>query len=69
MLVLTRRASERIMIGKDIVITVCEVHGNKVRIGIEAPDSVAVMREEVLGRAVRNTPEAPNPLETNKHPA
>lgn len=48
MLVLTRRANESIMIGGDITITVLDVKGDHVRIGIRAPRSVAVHREEVL---------------------
>ncbi len=47
MLVLTRRANESIMIGDDIVITVLDVRGDQIRIGIRAPRSVAVHREEV----------------------
>lgn len=47
MLVLTRRANESIMIGDDIVITVLDVRGDQIRLGIKAPRSVAVHREEV----------------------
>ena len=47
MLVLTRRTDQRIVIGDDIVITVLEVKGDSVRLGIEAPRSVTVHREEV----------------------
>ncbi len=47
MLVLTRRANQSIMIGSDVVVTVLEVHGEQVRIGIKAPRSVAVHREEL----------------------
>ena len=47
MLVLTRRANQSIMIGDDIVITVLDVRGDQIRIGIKAPRSVAVHREEV----------------------
>jgi len=47
MLVLTRKRGERIMIGDEVVITVIEVSGDQVRIGIEAPRSVTVMREEL----------------------
>jgi carbon storage regulator len=47
MLVLTRRRGERIMIGDEIVVTVLEVNGDQVRIGIDAPRSVGVFREEV----------------------
>ena len=50
MLVLTRRINERIVIGDDIVVTVLEVHGEQVRLGIDAPRSVKVFREEVLQR-------------------
>ena len=48
MLVLSRKVRERIVIGDGIVLTVVSVHGPHVRIGIEAPDSVAVWREELL---------------------
>lgn len=48
MLVLTRRSQQSIMIGKDVVITVLEVRGDQVRIGVSAPRDVAVHREEVF---------------------
>lgn len=48
MLVLTRRANQSVMIGADVVVTVLEVRGDQVRIGISAPRSVAVHREEVF---------------------
>lgn len=51
MLVLTRRAGESIVIGEDVVVTVVEVRGDVVRLGIAAPRSVQVHREEVF-RAV-----------------
>jgi carbon storage regulator len=47
-LVLTRRSNQSIMIGKDIVVTVLEVRGEQVRIGIKAPREVEVHREEVF---------------------
>ena len=50
MLVLTRRINERIVIGDDIFVTVLEVHGEQVRLGIDAPRTVKVFREEVLQR-------------------
>jgi carbon storage regulator len=46
-LIITRRAGERIMLGEDIAIQVMEVSGNQVRLGIEAPKSVPVYREEI----------------------
>ena len=47
MLVLTRRAGESVMIGDDVVITVLEVRGDVIRVGIRAPREVQVHREEV----------------------
>jgi carbon storage regulator len=46
-LVLTRRAGEKIMLGDDVVVHVVQIVGNKVRIGIQAPGSLPVYREEV----------------------
>ena len=48
MLVLTRRKNQSIVIGDDIVITVLEVKGDQIRIGITAPREVQVYREELL---------------------
>ena len=48
MLVLTRRPHQSIHIGDDIVVTVLEVKGDQIRIGINAPRDVQVHREEVL---------------------
>ncbi len=47
MLVLSRRPGESINIGDDVVVTVLEVHGDTVRVGIDAPRTVRVHREEV----------------------
>ncbi|MBX7255364.1 MAG: carbon storage regulator CsrA [Candidatus Hydrogenedentes bacterium] len=47
MLVLTRKENENIMIGDDIVVKVLDVRENQVKIGIVAPRSVAVHRQEV----------------------
>lgn len=48
MLVLSRRRDEKIVINDNIVITVVEVRGDKVRLGIDAPAAISVHREEVL---------------------
>jgi carbon storage regulator len=47
MLVLSRRESERIRLGDSIVLTIVRVSGDKVRLGIEAPPDVVVLREEL----------------------
>lgn len=47
MLVLTRRKQERITIGPDITLVIVEVRGDKVRLGIEAPRDVRIMRAEI----------------------
>lgn len=47
MLVLSRRESERIKVGDSIVVTVVRVVGDKVRLGIEAPADVLVLRDEL----------------------
>src|SRR4029079_7296749 len=49
-LVLTRRANQSIMIGHEIVVTVLEVRGDQVRLGIKAPRSIDVHREEIFAQ-------------------
>jgi carbon storage regulator len=48
MLVLSRYADEKIHIGDDIVLTVVEVRGDRVRIGVDAPRDVTVHRHEIF---------------------
>lgn len=57
MLVLTRHANQSIMIGQEVVVTVLEVRGDQVRLGISAPRSIDVHREEVFV-ALRTTKDA-----------
>ncbi|MEK6236386.1 MAG: carbon storage regulator [Planctomycetales bacterium] len=47
MLVLSRKTSEKIHIGNDIVITVTQVKGNRVKIGIDAPTNMRIIRGEL----------------------
>ncbi|MCL2880011.1 MAG: carbon storage regulator CsrA [Treponema sp.] len=47
MLILSRKISEKIMIGDDISVSVIEIRGDQVRIGVDAPRSVKVFRQEV----------------------
>lgn len=53
MLVLSRRKGESIIIGNDIVVTVLEVRPDQVRLGIDAPRSVSVHREEIYLEVMR----------------
>jgi carbon storage regulator len=48
MLVLTRRPGERIVIDDRITVTVLEVQGNRIRLGIEAPKEIPILREELV---------------------
>lgn len=50
MLVLTRKANEKLMIGNDIVVTVLEIRGDRVRLGFQAPASTPVHRGEIWKR-------------------
>lgn len=53
MLVLSRMKHEQIIIHNDIIITVVEIRGNKVRLGVEAPNNVPVHRMEVYNAIQR----------------
>ena len=59
MLVLTRKPGEKIHVGDNITITVTEVKGNKVRIGIDAPEEVSIFRAELSGFLERFGVESP----------
>ncbi len=48
MLVLTRRTGESVMVGEEVVVTVLEVRGEVIRLGIQAPRHIQVHREEVF---------------------
>lgn len=51
MLVLSRKESQRIRLGDSIVITIVKISGDKVRVGIDAPSSVLVLRDELQAHA------------------
>lgn len=55
MLILTRRIGETLMIGDEVTVTVLGVKGNQVRIGINAPENVAINREEIYQRMIRES--------------
>ena len=56
MLVISRHRNESIIIGDDIIITVIDIRGDKVRLGIEAPPNVPTLRREVYEAIQQNTP-------------
>jgi carbon storage regulator len=61
MLVLSRKLSESIIVDGNIRITIVGIRGNHVRVGIEAPDSVPIIREELRGQSGW-TPPAERPI-------
>jgi len=59
LLILTRRSNERIFIGDNIVLSVLAIEGNRVKLGIDAPKDVSILREEIreAGFDLENTDE------------
>ncbi|MGI8780613.1 MAG: carbon storage regulator CsrA [Solirubrobacteraceae bacterium] len=73
MLIITRKPGEKIMLGDDVVVHVMEIVGNSVRVGIQAPRSLPIYREEIWD-AVRKENQAaaqatPDSLPTPARPA
>ncbi|HEY0249484.1 MAG TPA: carbon storage regulator CsrA [Gryllotalpicola sp.] len=58
MLVLTRKIGESVVIGENITVTVIDVKGDTVRVGIDAPREVSVKRSEILEQIAAETAEA-----------
>lgn len=58
MLVLARKKNEAIMLGRDIEITVLGFDGDKVKLGIEAPKSITILRKEIYEEVVKANKEA-----------
>ena len=54
MLVLSRKIGERLFIGSDVVVTVTKIANNKVSLGVEAPKSCTVHREELLNKDIHS---------------
>ena len=54
MLVLSRKVGEKIMIGDNIVLTITRINADKVRIGIDPPPEVVVIRTELVGKSQEN---------------
>jgi carbon storage regulator len=57
-LILTRRIGETVMIGDEVTVTVLRVKGNQVRLGVNAPKTVSVQREEIFHRIKRERSES-----------
>jgi carbon storage regulator len=68
MLVLSRRESERVRLGDSIVLTIVRVSGDKVRLGIEAPANVLVLRDELQphGESVAEADASPKEIPQRK---
>ena len=66
MLVLSRKRSQSLYIGDDIKITVVKIEGNQVRLGIEAPAGVSILREELVVNLDAADQSAPAPLATRR---
>jgi carbon storage regulator len=64
MLVLSRRVGESVVIGDDVTITVLEVRGDVVRIGVDAPRHVKIHRAELLAELEASNQTAASPSET-----
>ena len=64
MLVLSRRVGDSIVIGDDVVVTVLEIRGDVVRIGVDAPREVAVRRQELLAELADSNRAAASPDES-----
>ena len=60
MLILTRRPGESIQVGEEIEISVLEIRGNQVRLGINAPADILVLRSELLEKTPKTDPDQPN---------
>lgn len=64
MLVLSRKSNESIVINNNIKVTVVEIRGDKVRLGIEAPKNIPVHREEIFNQINGLGTETPSPTES-----
>ncbi len=63
MLALTRKIGERIIIGNNITITIVDIKGENIRIGIEAPRDIRVLRGEIYDAIVAENKKAANPVD------
>jgi len=57
MLILDRTIGESVMIGEDIIVAILEIHGRNIKIGITAPDTLRILRTELMGRTDKTAPQ------------
>jgi carbon storage regulator len=69
MLILTRRVGETVMIGDEIAVTVLGVKGNQVRIGVTAPRTVSVHRQEIYERIRKERDDSASSQDAHKGPS
>jgi carbon storage regulator CsrA len=69
MLILTRRPTETLVIGDDVTVTVLQIKGNQVRIGVNAPRNVAVHRKEIFEKIRAERAEEANSNDGRGHRA
>lgn len=65
MLILSRKTDQQIKIGEDITVTIIDIHGDQVKIGVEAPRNVKVFRQEVFN-AIKSENTAAAAVNTEK---
>ena len=65
MLILTRRVGETVMIGDEVTVTVLRVKGNQVRLGVNAPKTISVQREEIFNRIKQEGAEGAETVQTS----
>ncbi|MEO1928160.1 MAG: carbon storage regulator CsrA [Nautiliaceae bacterium] len=65
MLVISRKINEKIKIGEDIEITIISVDKNQVRIGIEAPKEITILRSELIEEITKENKKAAKEIDTN----
>ena len=68
MLVLSRKQGESVRIGDQVVLTILQIHGNRIQVGIEAPGSVAILRSELASPATLTAGRSPGTPDPKLNP-
>jgi len=68
MLILTRRVDERICIGDDITLCVLGIEGSRVRLGVDAPKEIEILREELRQRYTKDASNDPHYTDADSSP-